>query len=198
MGYDIYWKDEPAELAALDTEPTETPDGGWKYPDGYFEKRAEIQDRYRSYWRESIFSMSGFRSVLEACDAVVVEEIDFLSNDPDVPDETEVPGIHRFGSNDGWWVTADQCLEMAKRIDEVYSREGGPLYLGHVKANGISSTSWERNAVASLMGAIGGMGDDVSVAIGASPEAERAADEVRGMIKFFRQAGLHGNGIVVW
>lgn len=186
MGYDLYWRDQPAEVtAARDSDDWEL----------YF----TLQESHGCYWRESIWTMQRFRSLMGHLDVMTND----TTNNPDLEGTGEIEW-DRFSSNDGWVITASQCDMVADALRTALQDDTGATirsYLDGTEAGGSRDQEMAQSILSALSSAVT---DDAQIAIGTGLTDNRdddlmqASSDLLGILRFFEGAAAKGNGIVVW
>ncbi len=146
MGYDLYVERKPDDLVEVENEISAYVDRhGWDYEDEtlieLYGRHDEIARRDSLYWRQSIWSMSRFRRV--------IDELGMLSDEQpgDVDEEQEGPiPVGRLSDNSGWLISEAQCRELCRRMDEhLEDPVLLPRLIGAYSEDG-ASAEWEAQA----------------------------------------------------
>ena len=192
MGYDMYWDEEPVEVMTAQMEMRAT-----DYDRDASDAWSAAQHKHVSYWRENVWGMGGFRAVLLSVDAI--DDTIGVDIEPDVPDEGDKPSTRRFQCNSGWWVTPDQCKAIATKLLDAIGN-GELETLAFVKATGRYGNADDKalDVGRAIMAMFGDVGKTALVHMPDLDELESCAEQIVRMVKFFRGAGEHGNGIRVW
>ena len=185
MGYDLYHRNQPAEVTQARA------DDDW---DRYF----ELQSETMCYWRESIWTMERFRSLLVEIGAV---DLEAPPGSPDEPTVGLIP-MGRLCCNSGWWITPEQCAMVVALFDEAAARDPGSMIRSYLDGTE-QGTSHDLETAGAISTMLNSWDSTTSVAVGTNLTNDRATDLIQASvdiinIRRFFEGAVDADGIEVW
>lgn len=203
MGYDLHAVRPTPAMQALEDQAKVYEDTG-EYGEKWLaivSEKSDLEAAAHLYWRESVWSMTNFRAV--------IDHIGMLGDDepaPHTPDEssgTELIPVNRLGSNDGWLIDEHQCARVAAGLKSRLTDRFEALRLIKVYTDGYEGAGrqgWENNAMATLLDGFTAAGYKVATSLedGAiNDDTTYTYDRLIRMGKFFDACSTAG-GCHVW
>lgn len=190
MGYDLYMENTPDRVAeAYDVANKTEDEEAWRT---YFDAQKET----KSYWHETVFTMSQFRAVVEQLSMLTSDEA--AGQPDDLFIDLPIP-VGRLGSNDGWLISESQCLMMATRMaDMLVDDTEGRDRLVEAYTDGTVDVDWETNSITSIIGAVDEAGGyDLETSAPAETDRYKVLSRLISMHGFFKACAT-GGGFRVW